>query len=99
MLNEVAGSVRLGDGQMVCVQVDADGSQAAVGHDSGLHHPGGGEYSPATSIALEAVAYRLSEFGGARRLLSLLTTTVPVIRIGLKRREHLFVPVGEAYVL
>ena len=60
---------------------------------------GGGEHSPATSVSLEAVAYRLSETGGTCRLLSLLTTTVLVIRIGLKRRQDLLVPIGEAYVL
>ena len=84
---------------MVCVQIDADGSQAAIGQDRGLHHPGGGEHSPATSVRLEPVAYGLSEIGGARRLLSLLTTTVLGIRIGLKRREQLFVPIGEEHVL
>ena len=81
----------LGDGQMVCVQIDADGSQAASGQDRGLHHPGGGEHPPATSIALEPVAYSLSRDRRRVQPSHRAVCDTSVIRIGLKRRQDLLV--------
>ena len=93
----VAAGVGLGHGQVVSIQVHADGTALSVRNHRHIHHLGAHEHPPALAVPLEPVADGLAQVGGTRRLLTMLPPVCGVVGIAPQRRQHLLVPVGKPY--
>ena len=96
-MDVVSRPVGLRNGQVVGVEIYADGAAAFVTNHRHVHQVGGGEHPPALAVPLETVAYGLAQAGGAGRLLSMLTPATGVLGIPVQGRQQVLLTVGEGH--